>query len=58
MTLPTFPTIDMSDGVNWFLNGAVAMFTSNFGVIAACIIVVSLLYSSPKLIKRLVSKVG
>ncbi|MCJ1990529.1 hypothetical protein [Pseudolactococcus carnosus] len=58
MTLPTFPTLDMADGVNWFMNGAVALFTANFAVIAACIIVLGLLYNSPKLVKRLVSKVG
>lgn len=57
MTLPTFPTLDMSDGVNWFLNGAVAMFTSNFAVMTGCIIALGLLYNSPKLVKRLISKV-
>ena len=56
--MPTFPTIDMSAPINWFIDGIMAMFTANIGLISTAIIVICLAFSIPKFIKRFSSKVA
>ena len=58
MKMPTFPTIDMSAPINWFIDGIMAMFTANIGLISTAIIVIGLAFSIPKFIKRFSSKVA
>ena len=56
--MPTFPTIDMSVPIKWFMDGIMLMFTTNIGIVSTTIIVIGLAFSITKFIKRFSSKVA
>lgn len=51
-TMPTFPKVDLTEGVNWFRDGAVAIVTDNAMVVIGASIVIAGIVAAISFAKR------
>lgn len=51
-SLPTFPTVDISEYVNWFTNGFTSFISSNGGLLIGAGLIISFVLAALRLIKK------
>ena len=51
-SLPAFPTVDISEYVNWFTNGFTSFITSNGATLVGAGLIISFCLAALRLIKR------
>lgn len=51
-SLPTFPTVDISEYVNWFTNGFTGFISSNGALLIGAGLIISFVLAALRLIKK------
>ncbi|MBO0453886.1 MULTISPECIES: hypothetical protein [Enterococcus] len=55
-TMPAFPTIDLSDQINWFVNGVTGIMSSNAGAIIVAGVVIAAFGGAIFFVRRFAKK--